>query len=264
MSGVRYPTFEETATRRPTIVVPEFKVDKHRLVVRHVNIVITCTIGETINVVKLVEDNPHSFGRKTRASASVRLHAPETTCTLFLRGKKNIVGAKSDIEALVCAWTCALMIQTRGIPHAVVRDFTVHNLTASADMGYHIDVVRLVRENADFGCSANFELFPGARVKSPDTSLVVTVFRQGKVNVTGSRSIEETLDAYVVVQALLVKYFVFTEEDRARVKERLEALRKQGTLRAADVKRRQRLIDEAGGEDGDEGVAKDDDDMSEE
>ncbi len=231
-----YPTFEESGAPRTRIVLRNDPPDPHVLLVKHCNIVSTCRIGESVNVVELVKNYPQMFGRTSRASAIIRLHSPDTTCTLFARGKANIVGARYEIEALVCAWTCVALLRTRGVPHATVCELTVHNLTASARMGYTVDVVRMTRENSDI-CTAQFQLFPGVHIKSPRSTLTATIFRQGIINVTGSRTTDETREAYAVIQALLVKYIVHGEAETKRVEQSVEDLRKEGSRRAAELKR---------------------------
>lgn len=253
-----YPSYEETGLKRPTIAFSDPPVDKHRLVVQHYNIVSTCTLGESIDIIDLVGRFPLMFGRTRAASAIIRLYRLNTTCTLS-RGKVNIVGARHAVQALVGAWTCVKLLRDRGIPHVIVRKFTVHNLTASSQMGYYIDTPRMVNENSDV-CSAQFDLFPGARVRSPHSSLVATVFHQGKINITGSRTIDESREAYIVLQALLAKYVVLGETEMKRVTHSIEMIRKHASKRATPAAKRRRRRDPDDEDDDDEEDDEADDD----
>jgi len=149
----------------------------------------------------------------------ISLRVPHSSITVFSSGKTISVGSHSESSALLSCRIIARLIQRiRGYEEVEMKDFKIHNVTASGALGYRIDLNQLARhslhrQRVDY----DPDRFPGLHYKvplsefdqqykkeeereedpsssslssSPSSSLTVTatLFWSGRLTLVGSRS----------------------------------------------------------------------------
>jgi TATA-box binding protein (TBP) (component of TFIID and TFIIIB) len=143
---------------------------------------------------------------------------PKAKCTVFGNtGKVVIMGGKSDAEAVYCAQQVVKAIQACGtlynIPVLASISFTGHrknNVSASAAVGFGINLTNLSNsvEHED-KCNWNPEVFPGAYYTLREPSLKACLFSSGSVTITGSKTKDEVLEAYVMVLKIVKNFAIY-------------------------------------------------------
>ncbi|MDB9801163.1 hypothetical protein OAB94_02175 [Flavobacteriaceae bacterium] len=163
-----------------------------------------------------------------------------TTCMVYQTGQLVVIGALSHGHALYVSHMYRLLILATGItdtPH--FRSFIIGNFVAATDIGTRIDL-KSFRDNHQKNAVYDPETFPGCMYwvwvkpqskckcvkkkqdkRSCKCNVLSTIFDSGKINFTGSESIENIN---------MTKHKVFKELERYKTKE--VAIPKQQRFRA--------------------------------
>ncbi|TGZ65245.1 hypothetical protein CRM22_005951 [Opisthorchis felineus] len=163
------------------------------------NVIATVNLGCHIELRKVVlhirsaEYNPKRF-----PGAVMRLREPRVTCLIFGTGKMVCTGARSEAECHLGARKCARILQKIGFPTRFF-DFTVQNMVGLFDLRFPIRLEGLLLANEQM-TQYEPELFPGLIYRIIKPRLVMLIFVNGKIVMTGE------LFHSSMVQSLLFSY----------------------------------------------------------
>ncbi|CAL8071701.1 unnamed protein product [Calicophoron daubneyi] len=169
------------------------------------NVIATVNMGCFIELRKLVlhirsaEYNPKRF-----PGAVIRLREPRVTCLVFSTGKMVCTGARSEDDCNLGARKCARIMQKIGF-NAKFMNFTIQNMVGLADLRFPIRLERLLLANEQM-TQYEPEIFPGLIYRIVKPRLVLLIFVNGKVVITGSKSREQIYEALNNVYPILYNY----------------------------------------------------------
>jgi transcription initiation factor TFIID TATA-box-binding protein len=151
------------------------------------------------------------YNEKRFSAAIKRIRDPKSTVLIFNNGKLIITGCKSEEQCNIASQKIAKSIQKLGYK-VRLTDGSVRNLVGSIDYGSKIDLFALAKS---IGSNASFEpeLFPGLIFSSKKLNAndgdkqncKITVFRSGKINITGIKTKEELNDAFSSIFYYLIE-----------------------------------------------------------
>lgn len=131
--------------------------------------------------------NPIKFNALT-----MRLRNPKASANIFTSGKMMCLGTTDEENARIATRKFARIIQKLGFP-INFHNFHVVNIVGSTDLGFKPIFDRFYYENID-RVFFNQEVFSGMYYTSGETK--VTLFRSGKVTMTGIKTREQMYDVY--------------------------------------------------------------------
>ena len=151
------------------------------------------------------------YDKKKFSAAIKRIKDPKCSILIFNNGKLIITGCKSEDQCNIVSQKIAESIQRIGY-EVRITDRSVKNLVGSIDYGSNIDLFTLAKS---IGPNASFEpeLFPGLIFSSKKINIKdgdkqnckITVFRSGKINITGTKTKEELNDAFSSIFYYLIE-----------------------------------------------------------
>ena len=184
------------------------------------NIVCTFATGCKINLKDIaqrarnVEYNPKRFPAcvmRIRSShlgginESDRLKTPGSTALIFATGKLVVTGTKSLYDANIACRKFARVLQKLGY-NVKITNIKVQNIVATFDYRKAIRLELLQVAHPNF-CTYEPELFPGLTWRIVgESNVVLLMFKSGKVVITGSRDIEDTIDAHRNICKILPQF----------------------------------------------------------
>ena len=134
----------------------------------------------------------------------MRKYYENTTAQLFMNGKVVTTGSKSKEEAQACAFKVAKDVNKWGYSVSVTH-FKVCNLVGSHDFDCTFDLSAIAQFKSE--SSYETELFPGLFYRI-STGQKATVFRNGKVFITGNKSIREMKSAFLELKCALEDFIL--------------------------------------------------------
>ena len=154
------------------------------------NVVASCSTDSKIPLSRLAiglegtEYEPEQF-----PGLVMRLTDPKAAALIFNSGKIVCTGTKSP-EAAKCAIDKLVQtIQALGVSVGKVRDITIQNIVASANMDAKLNLNKIAVELE--GTEYDPEQFPGLIYRLDDPHVVFLLFTSGKVICTGGKSQKE-------------------------------------------------------------------------
>ncbi|CAH8470135.1 unnamed protein product [Dicrocoelium dendriticum] len=169
------------------------------------NVIGTVNLGCQIELRKVVlhvrsaEYNPKRF-----PGAVIRLREPHVTCLVFSTGKMVCTGARSEFHCNLGARKCARILQKIGFQTKFIN-FTIQNVVGLADLRFPIRLERLLLANEQM-TQYEPEIFPGLIYRLVKPRLVMLIFVNGKVVITGCKSREQMYEALNNVYPILHNY----------------------------------------------------------
>lgn len=121
----------------------------------------------------------------------MKFRKPLGTAMMYKNGKVVIVGCKSIKDAKKLAQELGRLLKRIGIPNQVTK-FKVHNMVATADLKKRI----WIEGNSSRLSYFEPEDFPG-RCTTFSKGVKAIIFRNGKVNFTGAKTMSQIDAAYV-------------------------------------------------------------------
>ncbi|KAK1836824.1 transcription factor TFIID-domain-containing protein [Podospora conica] len=167
------------------------------------------------------------YNRKKFHAVIMRIRDPKTTTLIFASGKMVITGAKSEAAARLAGRKHARAISKCGF-RCGFANFKVQNFVGSCSLGFYVRLEGLVCRYPLFA-SYEPELFPGlvyriaglaarrARGAPPAVghTAVLLVFANGKVVITGAKTVDMLYEAFAKVYPLLLDYKVPETREQA-------------------------------------------------
>lgn len=134
------------------------------------------------------EYNPQRF-----TGIVMRIREPHTTALIFRSGKMVVTGARNEADSRLAARKFARIIEKLGYK-IFFKDFKIQNIVATCDLKFPIRVENLNQMHGQFS-SYEPELFPGLVYRMVRPRVVLLIFVNGKVVLTGAKSRQELQDA---------------------------------------------------------------------
>ncbi|KAK1749824.1 hypothetical protein QBC47DRAFT_455664 [Echria macrotheca] len=169
------------------------------------NVVATVNLDCRLNLIMLsqharnVEYKPKKFH-----AVIMRIRNPRTTTLVFGSGKVVITGAKSIDDAHLAGRKHARAIQKCGY-RTNFLDFRVQNVVGSCSVGFHVRLEGFHLANVQFA-SYEPEIFPGLVYRLANKQAVILVFANGKIVLTGAKSVDAMYEAFALIYPLLLDY----------------------------------------------------------
>ena len=162
---------------------------------RPVNTVVTSQLNCTINLRDFVRSHARmEYKPSTFSGAIWKSKKIGCTCLLFANGRMVCCGTPTFQQARKAVRQYARLVQKSGYP-VHLSPITLQTITLTHTCGYGINLRDFCQMQTD--ASYEPELFPAAMVRSDRMNF--TVFRTGKVIVSGVKSIKAAEDAFMPI-----------------------------------------------------------------
>ena len=134
----------------------------------------------------------------------MRIREPRTTTLIFNSGKMVITGAKSVEDARLAGRKHARAIMKCG-HRTRFLDFKVQNVVGSVSVGFPIRLEGLCAAHYQFA-TYEPEIFPGLVYRLANNPVVILVFANGKIVLTGAKSADSMFEAFACIYPLLLDF----------------------------------------------------------
>ncbi|KAK3389158.1 transcription factor TFIID-domain-containing protein [Podospora didyma] len=190
---------------------PDWPLPTIQNVVATVNLECRLDLKVIAEQARNVEYNRHKFHALVQ-----RIRDPKTTALVFASGKLVITGAKSERLAHLAGRRHARAIQKCGF-RTKFLDFKVQNFVGSVGCNFYI---RLDGIHARYHQFATYEpeLFPGLVYRLVKPLVVVLIFANGKVVLTGAKTEDQLFDAFANIYPILLDFKLDIEPGMEKAK----------------------------------------------
>ncbi|KAM7538529.1 hypothetical protein Aperf_G00000059378 [Anoplocephala perfoliata] len=168
-------------------------------VVSSVDLACPIELRKVVMFIRNAEYNPKRF-----TGCVIRLREPRVTCLLFSTGKMVATGGRSEESNNLGARKCARVIQKLGFP-VQFNNFRIQNVVGIVDLKFPIRLEGLLMANEQMS-QYEPEIFPGLIYRIINPKLVFLIFVNGKVIITGAKSVELIYEALNKVYPVLLKF----------------------------------------------------------
>ncbi|KYN09849.1 PREDICTED: TATA-box-binding protein-like [Trachymyrmex cornetzi] len=134
----------------------------------------------------------------------MRIQNPRATALIFGSGKLVCTGARSEQDSFLAAKKFARIIQKLGFP-VKFSSFKIQNIVATCDLKFPIKLELLYQSHSQFS-SYEPELYPGLTYRLYLPRVVLLIFVNGKVVLTGAKNRTELQDALNIIYPTLKMY----------------------------------------------------------
>ncbi|EGI58766.1 PREDICTED: TATA-box-binding protein isoform X1 [Acromyrmex echinatior] len=134
----------------------------------------------------------------------MRIQNPRATALIFRSGKLVCTGARSEQDSFLAAKKFARIIQKLGFP-VKFSSFKIQNIVATCDLKFPIKLEILYQCHGQFS-SYEPELYPGLTYRMYSPRVVLLIFVNGKVVLTGAKNRTELQDALNIIYPTLKMY----------------------------------------------------------
>ncbi|KAK6640302.1 hypothetical protein RUM44_011988 [Polyplax serrata] len=169
------------------------------------NVVATVNLVNELDLRKInfctrnTEYNPGRF-----KGLVMRIREPKTTALIFRSGKIVVTGAKSEEAALLAARKYARIIQKLGFTIKFCN-FKVQNIVGTCDVRFPIKLESLNQIHGQFS-SYEPELFPALIYRMVKPRVVLLIFVNGKIVLTGARTQQDIQEALDIMMPILKSF----------------------------------------------------------
>ncbi|XP_012539785.1 TATA-box-binding protein [Monomorium pharaonis] len=134
----------------------------------------------------------------------MRIQNPRATALIFRSGKLVCTGARSEEDSLLAAKKFARIIQKLGFTIKFTC-FKIQNIVATCDLKFPIKLENLNANHPQFS-SYEPELYPGLTYRMLAPKVVLLIFVNGKVVLTGAKNRTELQNALNNIYPILKSY----------------------------------------------------------
>ncbi|XP_011867682.1 PREDICTED: TATA-box-binding protein [Vollenhovia emeryi] len=134
----------------------------------------------------------------------MRIQNPRATALIFRSGKLVCTGARSEEDSLLAAKKFARIIQKLGFP-VKFASFKIQNIVATCDLKFPIKLENLSQMHSQFS-SYEPELYPGLTYRMVSPRVVLLIFVNGKVVLTGAKDRTELQKALNNIYPILKSF----------------------------------------------------------
>ena len=170
---------------------------------RIVNIVACVDYGCELDLFKIAtharnaEYNPKRF-----PAVTLRIQDPKATGLTFKNGKMNIVGCRTEESAFLAARKFGRILKNLKFP-VKLKSFTIANMVATMDAKFPIHLESMAASQHRIFVTYNPEIFAGLIYRMPKPRATLLIFVSGKVVVTGTKSMQNIIDAAEHIHPIL-------------------------------------------------------------
>ncbi|XP_004925553.1 uncharacterized protein LOC101741862 [Bombyx mori] len=169
------------------------------------NCVATVSLGCELKLLDIYCRTRYSEYNPARFQGVVmKILDPRATALVFRSGKIVCTGTRNEHDSYVAARKIARIIQKLGFP-AKFLNFKIQNFIATADLRFPIKLEALQQAHGQFS-SYEPELFPGLVYRMVRPRVVLLIFVNGKMVITGGKSRTEISEAVDVIYPILRSY----------------------------------------------------------
>ncbi|XP_063982633.1 uncharacterized protein LOC135165348 isoform X2 [Diachasmimorpha longicaudata] len=169
------------------------------------NVVSTVSVGCELQLMKINTQTRNSEYNPGRFTGLVmRIRNPRATALIFRSGKIVCTGARSEDDAFLASRKFARIIQKLGFP-VKFMNFKVQNMVATCDLKFPIKLEHLNHMHGQFS-TYEPELYPGLIYRMVAPRVVLLIFVNGKVVLTGAKNRGELREALTNIHPILKSF----------------------------------------------------------
>ncbi|KAK0074690.1 hypothetical protein PV325_007944 [Microctonus aethiopoides] len=158
------------------------------------NVVSTVSLGTELNLMRINARTRNSEYNPARFTGLImRIREPRATALIFSSGKIVCTGARCEEDSFLAARKFARIIQKLGFTVKFLN-FKIQNIVATCDLKFPIKLENLNQMHGQFS-SYEPELYPGLIYRMVVPRVVLLIFVNGKVVLTGAKTRTELKDA---------------------------------------------------------------------
>ncbi|XP_011311224.1 TATA-box-binding protein isoform X2 [Fopius arisanus] len=169
------------------------------------NVVSTVSLGCELHLMKIntrTRNSEYNPGRFT--GLVMRIRNPRATALIFRSGKIVCTGARSEDDSFLASRKFARIIQKLGFPVQFLN-FKIQNMVATCDLKFPIKLESLNHMHGQFS-TYEPELYPGLIYRMVAPRVVLLIFVNGKVVLTGAKNRTELRDALTNIHPILKSF----------------------------------------------------------
>lgn len=169
------------------------------------NMVGTISVGCPLDLhhinsrVRYSEYNPGKFH-----GLIMKILQPRATCLTFQSGKLLIVGAKHEHDCKLASRKFAKIIRQIGYP-VKYQEFKIHNIVCTCNVRFPVKLEALHHLHSQFS-SYEPELFPGLIYRMVKPRVVLLIFVNGRIVITGAKCRAELHEAFDNIYPVLKSF----------------------------------------------------------
>ncbi|XP_047509641.1 TATA-box-binding protein [Pieris napi] len=169
------------------------------------NCVATVSLGCELNLLEIYRRTRYSEYNPARFHGVVmKILEPRATALVFRSGKIVCTGAKNEHDAYISTRKFARIVQKLGFPVKFLN-YKVQNFIATADLRFPIRLEALQQAHGQFA-SYEPELFPGLVYRMVRPRVVLLIFVNGKMVITGGKCRSEINESLDIIYPILRSY----------------------------------------------------------
>ncbi|XP_012274148.1 TATA-box-binding protein [Orussus abietinus] len=169
------------------------------------NVVSTVNLGTQLQLTYINTRTRNSEYNPARFTGLImRIQCPRATALIFRSGKLVCTGTKSEEDSFLATRKFARIIQKLGFQVKLIH-FKVQNIVATCDLKFPIKLENLNHMHGQFS-SYEPELFPGLIYRMVLPRVVLLIFVNGKVVLTGGKQRSELHDALTNIYPILKSF----------------------------------------------------------
>ncbi|CAB0036740.1 unnamed protein product [Trichogramma brassicae] len=134
----------------------------------------------------------------------MRIRSPKATALIFRSGKLVCTGARNEADSLLASKKFAKIIQKVGF-NIKFTEFKIQNIVATADLKFVIKLEDIPILHNNF-VSYEPELYPGLIYRLVAPSVVLMIFVNGKIVLTGAKNRRQLNEAMTSIYPILKSY----------------------------------------------------------
>lgn len=154
-----------------------------------VNVVITTELGMSLDLSEIAGKLNAPYNPKKFNGVVHRIQNPKCT-SLFLKNGTVVCNLKTfeDIEK----WQLVFLDVLKKIDiHKTAININIRNIVAAQDLGITLNLTRLAAELGFENVEYHPESFVGLVYKMPEYDATLMIFRTGKVNIVGTKTLND-------------------------------------------------------------------------
>ena len=144
------------------------------------------------------------YNPKRFSGLIMRIRDPRTTALIFKTGKLVCLGAKSCQDAETATKKYAKIIKKLGF-EVRFKNFKVQNIVGSCSLNFAVNLYKLSFAHAKF-CTLDEETFPGLIYRLEKPKVVLLIFANGKVVITGAKNVSALNEALAKMYSAIWKF----------------------------------------------------------
>lgn len=169
------------------------------------NVVSTVNLGTELKLMHINTRTRNSEYNPARFTGLImRIRNPRATALIFHSGKLVCTGARCEEDSYLATRKFARIIQKLGFP-VKFYNFKIQNIVATCDLKFPIKLENLNHIHGQFS-SYEPELYPGLIYRMVAPRVVLLIFVNGKIVLTGAKNRTELQDALNNIYPILKSF----------------------------------------------------------